>query len=121
MPLPDDFLPLIDIPEPLRGPLGHTRQRLAEALSQADNLAEMSGRDSPLEDWLGLSEARREELARVLAISDFVAETLVRYPEWLLHLDRQRPLGSVQRAGQRHRLHPLPELARGARPPGAGP
>ncbi|SDO81115.1 glutamate-ammonia-ligase adenylyltransferase [Halomonas shengliensis] len=95
MPLPDDFLPLIDIPEPLKGPLGHTRQRLAEALSQADNLAEMSGRDSPLEDWLGLSEARREELARVLAISDFVAETLVRYPEWLLHLDASGELSAA--------------------------
>ncbi|MFP4263931.1 MAG: bifunctional [glutamate--ammonia ligase]-adenylyl-L-tyrosine phosphorylase/[glutamate--ammonia-ligase] adenylyltransferase, partial [Halomonas sp.] len=95
MPLPDDFLPLTDLPEPLKAPLGHTRQRLAEALAQADNLAEMSGRDSPLEDWLSLSEARREELARVLAISDFVAETLVRYPQWLLHLDASGELDAA--------------------------
>ncbi|PWV67679.1 bifunctional [glutamate--ammonia ligase]-adenylyl-L-tyrosine phosphorylase/[glutamate--ammonia-ligase] adenylyltransferase [Halomonas sp. A11-A] len=87
MPLPDDFLPLIDIPEPLKAPLTRTRERLAEALAQADHLAGMTGRESPLEDWLGLAEPRREQLARVLAISEFVAETLVRYPEWLLHLD----------------------------------
>lgn len=87
MPLPDDFLPLIDIPEPLKAPLGRTHERLAEALAQADNLAGMTGRESPLEDWLGLSSGRREQLARVLAISEFVAETLTRYPEWLLHLD----------------------------------
>ena len=55
MPLPDDFLPLIDIPEPLKAPLGRTHERLAEALAQADNLAGMTGRESPLEDWLGLS------------------------------------------------------------------
>ena len=87
MALPDDFLPLTDIPEPLKAPLRHAHGRLAEALEQADNLADMAGRESPLEDWLGLSEARREQLARVLAISEFVVETLVRYPEWLLHLD----------------------------------
>ncbi|AXY44029.1 bifunctional [glutamate--ammonia ligase]-adenylyl-L-tyrosine phosphorylase/[glutamate--ammonia-ligase] adenylyltransferase [Halomonas sp. JS92-SW72] len=87
MPLPDDFLPLIDIPEPLKAPLTRTRERLAEALAQADHLAGMTGRESPLEDWQGLAEPRREQLARVLAISEFVAETLVRYPEWLLHLD----------------------------------
>ncbi|MDR5903378.1 bifunctional [glutamate--ammonia ligase]-adenylyl-L-tyrosine phosphorylase/[glutamate--ammonia-ligase] adenylyltransferase [Halomonas icarae] len=87
MPLPDDFLPLNDIPEPLRAPLEHTRERLAEALGEAEHLAEMTDRDSPLEDWLGLAEPRREQLARVLAISDFVAETLVRYPDWLMHLD----------------------------------
>ncbi|WP_108447431.1 bifunctional [glutamate--ammonia ligase]-adenylyl-L-tyrosine phosphorylase/[glutamate--ammonia-ligase] adenylyltransferase [Halomonas denitrificans] len=87
MALPDDFLPLDDIPEPLKAPLAHTRERLASALEQADNLAGMTGGDSPLEDWLSLSDARRAQLARVLAISSFVAETLVRDPEWLLHLD----------------------------------
>ncbi|TLF47556.1 bifunctional [glutamate--ammonia ligase]-adenylyl-L-tyrosine phosphorylase/[glutamate--ammonia-ligase] adenylyltransferase [Halomonas urmiana] len=87
MALPDDFLPLDDIPEPLKAPLAHTRDRLASSLEQAENLAEMTGNDSPLEDWLSLSEARRRQLARVLAISSFGAETLVRDPEWLLHLD----------------------------------
>ena len=95
MPLPDDFLPLIDIPEPLKAPLERTRVRLAEALGQAENLAEMTDRDSPLEDWLGLAEPRREQLARVLAVSDFVTETLVRYPDWLLHLDANGELDAV--------------------------
>ncbi|SFT92093.1 bifunctional [glutamate--ammonia ligase]-adenylyl-L-tyrosine phosphorylase/[glutamate--ammonia-ligase] adenylyltransferase [Halomonas saccharevitans] len=87
MALPDDFLPLDDIPEPLKAPLAHTRERLASALGEAENLAEMTGNDSPLEDWLSLSDARRRQLARVLAISSFVADILVRDPEWLLHLD----------------------------------
>ncbi|PXX95155.1 bifunctional [glutamate--ammonia ligase]-adenylyl-L-tyrosine phosphorylase/[glutamate--ammonia-ligase] adenylyltransferase [Halomonas sp. LBP4] len=87
MALPDDFLPLTDIPDPLRVPLQHARERLAASLEQADNLAGMSDGDSPLEDWLALSASRRMQLARVLAISAFVAETLVRHPDWLLHLD----------------------------------
>lgn len=95
MPLPDDFLPLIDIPEPLKAPLALSRERLVEALAQADNLADMNGRESPLENWLGLSMSRREQLARVLAISEFVAETLVRYPEWLLHLDANGELDAT--------------------------
>ncbi|MDN3522036.1 bifunctional [glutamate--ammonia ligase]-adenylyl-L-tyrosine phosphorylase/[glutamate--ammonia-ligase] adenylyltransferase, partial [Halomonas ramblicola] len=95
MPLPDDFLPTTDIPEPLRAPLTQRRERLAQSLEQADNLADMTGRESPLEDWLELSEARRVELARVLAVSDFAAETLVRYPEWLLHLDASGELDAV--------------------------
>ncbi|MBS9403852.1 bifunctional [glutamate--ammonia ligase]-adenylyl-L-tyrosine phosphorylase/[glutamate--ammonia-ligase] adenylyltransferase [Halomonas sp. TRM85114] len=87
MALPDDFLPQTDIPEPLRPPLGRVRERLAAALEQADNLADMTGAESPLEDWQALSDARREQLARVLAVSSFAADTLVRYPEWLFHLD----------------------------------
>ncbi|WP_372613628.1 bifunctional [glutamate--ammonia ligase]-adenylyl-L-tyrosine phosphorylase/[glutamate--ammonia-ligase] adenylyltransferase [Halomonas sp.] len=87
MALPDDFLPPIDIPAPLREPLARHLERLSTSLEQADNLADMNGGESPLEDWLALSGERREQLARVLAISEFVAETLVRYPEWLLHLD----------------------------------
>ncbi|GHE22169.1 bifunctional [glutamate--ammonia ligase]-adenylyl-L-tyrosine phosphorylase/[glutamate--ammonia-ligase] adenylyltransferase [Halomonas urumqiensis] len=95
MALPDDFLPLTDIPEPLVAPLRHVHERLAQSLEQADNLAGMSARESPLEDWLGLSESRRKQMARVLAISDFVAETLVRYPEWLLHLDASGELDAA--------------------------
>lgn len=87
MALPDDFLPLDDLPEPLRAPLAHTRERLASALGEADHLAGMTDGDSPLEAWLSLSAERRRQLARVLAISSFVAETLVRHPDWLLHLD----------------------------------
>jgi len=95
MALPDDFLPLDDIPEPLRAPLAHARDRLASALQQADNLADMNGSDSPLEDWLALSDSRRAELASVLAISTFAAETLVRYPQWLLHLDASGELDAA--------------------------
>ncbi|HSP59121.1 MAG TPA: bifunctional [glutamate--ammonia ligase]-adenylyl-L-tyrosine phosphorylase/[glutamate--ammonia-ligase] adenylyltransferase [Halomonas sp.] len=87
MALPDDFLPLIDIPASLRPPLARVRERLAAALEQADNLADMTGAESPLDDWQALSDARREQLARVLAVSSFAADTLVRYPEWLFHLD----------------------------------
>ncbi|MDZ7851932.1 MAG: bifunctional [glutamate--ammonia ligase]-adenylyl-L-tyrosine phosphorylase/[glutamate--ammonia-ligase] adenylyltransferase [Halomonas sp.] len=95
MALPDDFLPLDDIPEPLRAPLAHAHDRLASSLEQADNLADMSGNDSPLEDWLALSDERRRQLAKVLAVSTFAAETLMRYPEWLLHLDASGELDAT--------------------------
>ncbi|MEQ6916478.1 bifunctional [glutamate--ammonia ligase]-adenylyl-L-tyrosine phosphorylase/[glutamate--ammonia-ligase] adenylyltransferase [Halomonas aquatica] len=98
MALPDNFLPLDDIPEPLRAPLAHTRDRMATSLEQATNLADMNGGDSPLEDWLSLSDERRRQLARVLAISTFAAETLVRYPEWLLHLDASGELDETPSA-----------------------
>ncbi|APE30549.1 bifunctional glutamine synthetase adenylyltransferase/deadenyltransferase [Halomonas aestuarii] len=98
MALPDDFLPLDDIPEPLRAPLAHARDRVASSLEQADNLADMTGSDSPLEDWRSLSEVRRRQLARVLAISSFAAETLVRYPDWLLHLDASGELDETPAA-----------------------
>ena len=98
MALPDDFLPLDDIPEPLRAPLAHARDRVASSLEQADNLADMTGSDSPLEDWLSLSEVRRRQLARVLAISSFAAETLVRYPDWLLYLDASGELDETPAA-----------------------
>jgi glutamate-ammonia-ligase adenylyltransferase len=58
----------------------------------------MNGGESPLEDWLALSGERREQLARVLAISDFLAETLVRHPEWLLHLDASGELETAPEA-----------------------
>ncbi|TDO07667.1 bifunctional [glutamate--ammonia ligase]-adenylyl-L-tyrosine phosphorylase/[glutamate--ammonia-ligase] adenylyltransferase [Halomonas ventosae] len=98
MALPDDFLPLDDIPQPLRAPLAHARDRLASALEQADNLADMNGSDSPLEDWLALSDSRRHQLARVLAVSSFAVETLVRYPEWLLYLDASGELDATPTA-----------------------
>ncbi|WP_189470409.1 bifunctional [glutamate--ammonia ligase]-adenylyl-L-tyrosine phosphorylase/[glutamate--ammonia-ligase] adenylyltransferase [Litchfieldella qijiaojingensis] len=87
MALPDDYLPLTDIPEPLRSALGKTRQRLDESLERADSVASMQDLDPPSESWLALAPTRREELARVLVISDFAAETLVRYPDWLPSLD----------------------------------
>lgn len=82
MALPDSFLPLTDIPEPLQAPLCRVRERLYEALTP------------PSDAWLALSEARRRQLARVLACSDFVAETLIRYPDWLTHLAAEGELDS---------------------------
>ncbi len=95
MALPDDFLPPIDVPASLRESLARHLERLSTSLEQADNLADMNGGESPLEDWLALSSERRQQLARVLAISDFVAGTLVRHPEWLLHLDASGELDEV--------------------------
>jgi glutamate-ammonia-ligase adenylyltransferase len=95
MPLPDDFLPTIDVPASLREPLACHLERLSTSLEQA---ADMNGGESPLEDWLALSGERREQLARVLAISDFLAETLVRHPEWLLHLDASGELETAPEA-----------------------
>ncbi|MFC3283316.1 bifunctional [glutamate--ammonia ligase]-adenylyl-L-tyrosine phosphorylase/[glutamate--ammonia-ligase] adenylyltransferase [Litchfieldella rifensis] len=95
MVLSDDFLPLTDIPEPLRASLGKTQQRLWEALDQADNLASLQELDPPSESWAALSPARREQLARVLAISEFAAETLVRYPAWLPRLDANGELDAA--------------------------
>ncbi|SDL31051.1 glutamate-ammonia-ligase adenylyltransferase [Modicisalibacter muralis] len=87
MPLPDAFLPPTNIPESLHASLRRVEERLREALAQADNLAEHQQADLPSECWMALPEARREQLARVLVISSFAAETLVRYPAWLCSLD----------------------------------
>ncbi|GEK73256.1 MULTISPECIES: bifunctional [glutamate--ammonia ligase]-adenylyl-L-tyrosine phosphorylase/[glutamate--ammonia-ligase] adenylyltransferase [Halomonas] len=87
MALPDDFLPLDAIPEPLAAPLQHARERLATALEQADNLADMRQQEGPGESWAALAPHRRAQLARVLAVSEFVAETLIRHPDWLPQLD----------------------------------
>ncbi|UYG07429.1 bifunctional [glutamate--ammonia ligase]-adenylyl-L-tyrosine phosphorylase/[glutamate--ammonia-ligase] adenylyltransferase [Halomonas sp. M4R1S46] len=87
MALPDDFLPLDAIPEPLVAPLRHAWERLGASLEQADNLASMQDQDGPGETWSALSATRRAQLARVLAVSDFAGETLIRHPDWLVHLD----------------------------------
>ena len=87
MPIPDDFLPADDLTSPLVPALERAWQRLRESLAQADNVAEMTGQEPPSENWLGLDTERRRQLARVLAISEFALDTLVRYPEWLQHLD----------------------------------
>ncbi len=87
MPLPDDFLPAEDLPAALVPVRDKAWQRLSASLAQADNLAEMTGREPLSPDWEGLGEARRRQLARVVVVSDFALDTLVRYPDWLLHLD----------------------------------
>ncbi len=101
MALPDDFLPDDDTPAVLRPALGKAWQRLRDSLAQADNVAEMTGQELPSESWEALDEQRRRQLARVLAVSDFVVDTLVRYPEWLLHLDAS---GELEQAPPKEEL-----------------
>lgn len=83
----DDFLPLSTLPASLKIAAQSAWQRLSEALSQADNIAEMTQQELPSSPWQTLSESRREALARVLAISTFALDTLARYPHWLTELD----------------------------------
>ncbi|QTP56624.1 bifunctional [glutamate--ammonia ligase]-adenylyl-L-tyrosine phosphorylase/[glutamate--ammonia-ligase] adenylyltransferase [Billgrantia sulfidoxydans] len=87
MPIPDDFLPADDLSPALVPALEKAWQRLGESLAQGDSVAEMTGQEPPSENWLGLDPERRRQLARVIAISDFAADTLARYPDWLQHLD----------------------------------
>mgnify|MGYP003641518129 FL=1 len=83
----DDFLPLSTLPASLQKATQAAWQRLIEALTQADNIAEMTQQELPSSSWLGLSEQRREALAKVLAISTFALDALARYPQWLAELD----------------------------------
>ncbi|WP_027965771.1 bifunctional [glutamate--ammonia ligase]-adenylyl-L-tyrosine phosphorylase/[glutamate--ammonia-ligase] adenylyltransferase [Halomonas halocynthiae] len=99
MALPDDFLPLDSVPESLRGVLRHAESRLREALEQADNLAELQSAPAPSERWKTLSDTRRAELARVLVVSDYVLDSLARYPELLFELQASGEL-----------TQPLPDL-----------
>ena len=98
MPLPDDFLPADELPHALLPALERVWQRLNESLARADNVAEMTGQELPSENWLGLAPQRRSQLARVMAISDFAVDTLVRYPDWLQHLDASGELDVVPSA-----------------------
>ncbi|MGM0704111.1 MAG: bifunctional [glutamate--ammonia ligase]-adenylyl-L-tyrosine phosphorylase/[glutamate--ammonia-ligase] adenylyltransferase [Pseudomonadota bacterium] len=95
MALSDDFLPCDDVPAALKPALGKAWQRLAESLAEADNVAEMTGQEIPSESWEALADSRRRQLARVLAISTFAAETLVRHPDWLQHLDASGELDAA--------------------------
>jgi len=83
----DDFLPLSTLPASLHTATQSAWKRLTEALAQADNIAEMTKQELPSSNWQELSEPRREALARVLAISTFALDTLIRYPQWLAELD----------------------------------
>ncbi|WP_458524522.1 bifunctional [glutamate--ammonia ligase]-adenylyl-L-tyrosine phosphorylase/[glutamate--ammonia-ligase] adenylyltransferase [Onishia taeanensis] len=95
MALPDGFLPLIEIPHRLHAPLGEISRRLNEALERADARARQQDNDPLSETWQALGAARREQLARVLAVSTFAADTLVHYPEWLASLDANGELESA--------------------------
>jgi len=95
MALPDGFLPLIEIPHCLHASLGETARRLDEALERADARARQQQSDPLSETWRALGESRREQLAKVLAVSTFAADTLVHYPDWLTSLDANGELESA--------------------------
>ncbi|MGQ4878032.1 bifunctional [glutamate--ammonia ligase]-adenylyl-L-tyrosine phosphorylase/[glutamate--ammonia-ligase] adenylyltransferase [Billgrantia sp. LNSP4103-1] len=109
MPLPDDFLPADELSPALAPALEKAWQRLSESLAQADNIAGMTDQEAPSENWLALAPARRRQLARVISISDFVLDTLVRHPDWLQHLDAsgeldEAPTADIQGAWLAERL-----------------
>lgn len=87
MELNDDVLPLEFLPAPLKAPAQQARGRLNETLEQADNIASMSDQELPSESWEALSASRREALARVITISTFALDVLVRTPTLLAELD----------------------------------
>ncbi|MCK0767246.1 bifunctional [glutamate--ammonia ligase]-adenylyl-L-tyrosine phosphorylase/[glutamate--ammonia-ligase] adenylyltransferase [Chromohalobacter canadensis] len=105
MALPEGFLPDADIPAPLHEALGEATERLDDALcladrvaqakrssSEADADADIDAEEMPSATWLALSNVRRAELARVVALSDFATETLARDPGWLPVLDAEGEL-----------------------------
>ncbi len=104
MALPEGFLPLIGIPASLHPRLGQLEQRLRESLSEADARAERNAEGSPSEAWAALAQARRGELARVLTVSNLVAESLIRFPGWLAYLDAE---GELDRAPEREQYDRL--------------
>ncbi|MBR2512449.1 MAG: bifunctional [Halomonas sp.] len=87
MQLNDAFLPREVLPSPLKPVAQKAWQRLSEALSQADNVAEMTKQPLPSSSWEALSEPRREALTKVLSVSTFALDTLTRFPHWLVELD----------------------------------
>ena len=87
MQLNEAFLPFDTLPQALQPVAAQAWQRLREALSQADNVADMTGQPPPSAEWSSLSTSRRAALVRVLAISSFAVDTLIRHPEWLATLD----------------------------------
>ncbi|OLO13086.1 bifunctional glutamine synthetase adenylyltransferase/deadenyltransferase [Chromohalobacter japonicus] len=101
MALPEGFLPDADIPAPLHEALGEATERLDDALCLVDRVAQAKRSSSeadvdademPSATWLALSNVRRAELARVVALSDFATETLARDPGWLPVLDAEGEL-----------------------------
>ncbi|GAA5175006.1 bifunctional [glutamate--ammonia ligase]-adenylyl-L-tyrosine phosphorylase/[glutamate--ammonia-ligase] adenylyltransferase [Modicisalibacter zincidurans] len=104
MALSEGFLPLTDIPAALHPRLGQLEQRLRESLDEADGRAGRNAEEPPGEVWAALSQARRGELARVLAVSNLVAESLIRFPGWLGYLDAE---GELDRAPEREQYDRL--------------
>ena len=87
MQLNEAFLPFDTLPKALQPVTKQAWQRLCEALSQADNVADMTDQPRPSAEWQSLSAERRQALLRVLSISSFALDTLIRYPDWLATLD----------------------------------
>ncbi|WP_075880654.1 bifunctional [glutamate--ammonia ligase]-adenylyl-L-tyrosine phosphorylase/[glutamate--ammonia-ligase] adenylyltransferase [Vreelandella massiliensis] len=87
MELNDDVLPLDFLPASLTATAQQARERLNEALAQADNIASMTDQEPPSESWEALSASRREALARVVTVSTFALDVLVRTPTLLAELD----------------------------------
>ncbi|MGY4878482.1 bifunctional [glutamate--ammonia ligase]-adenylyl-L-tyrosine phosphorylase/[glutamate--ammonia-ligase] adenylyltransferase [Vreelandella aquamarina] len=95
MQLDDACFALDSLPVPLQQPAEQARTRLNEALAQADNVASMTGQEPPSESWTGLSSERWAALFRVITISTFALDTLVRTPSLLLELDIAGELDST--------------------------
>ena len=95
MQLDDACFVLDSLPVPLQQPAEQARTRLSEALEQADNIASMTGQELPSESWAGLSSERWAALLRVITISTFALDTLVRTPSLLLELDIAGELDST--------------------------
>src|SRR5690554_1576974 len=86
MSLPHDFFPANTVPAALQGALKHAEERLNESLAQADSMAELRGQAPLTQRWLALDINRRQHLARVMTVSTFALDTLVRHPDWLPQL-----------------------------------
>lgn len=99
MQLDNNCLALDQLPAPLQPIAAQALTRLNEALTQADNIASMSGQTMPSDDWAGLSPSRLDALLRVISISTFALDTLVRTPDMLFELDTA---GELDATPERH-------------------
>ncbi|MGM8931665.1 bifunctional [glutamate--ammonia ligase]-adenylyl-L-tyrosine phosphorylase/[glutamate--ammonia-ligase] adenylyltransferase [Salinicola halophyticus] len=77
MPLPESWFAEIDIPAALESTWREARVRLDEGLESS------AGDGSILDSWLSLEPTRREELARVVVLSDFALDALATRPALL--------------------------------------
>ncbi|WP_110692648.1 bifunctional [glutamate--ammonia ligase]-adenylyl-L-tyrosine phosphorylase/[glutamate--ammonia-ligase] adenylyltransferase [Salinicola halophyticus] len=77
MPLPESWFAEIDIPAALESTWREARVRLDEGLESS------AGDGSILDSWLSLEPTRREELARVVVLSDLALDALATRPALL--------------------------------------
>lgn len=121
MQLNEAFLPFDTLPQALQPVAGQAWQRLSEALSQADNVADMTDQPLPSADWSSLSAERRVALTRVLAISSFAVDTLIRHPDWLATLDSGGELDATPVETTRFNCWPMRWTALTMKTPCSGP